>query len=229
MREGLVSRVTRLVSGSINSLVDAVENAAPETVMKEAIRELDAAIDEVRDELGREIASKHHAGKRLAEANTKHEELFEKINLAVTESRDDLAKAAISKQLDLEAQIPVLEYALKETGEKVIELEGYISALQGRKREMEDELQNFQKTKAETASASFESGNSSNKTERKAGKAEAAFNRAMTGATGVPGASETDRETAAKLAELEDIARDNRIAERLAVTKANAAKKGDSQ
>ena len=57
MAEGLVSRVKRLVSGSVNSLVDVVENASPEMVMKEAIREVDRAIDEVRDQLGLAIAN----------------------------------------------------------------------------------------------------------------------------------------------------------------------------
>lgn len=48
MSEGLVSRVTRLVSGSVNSIVDTIENAAPETVMREAIREVERAIEDVR-------------------------------------------------------------------------------------------------------------------------------------------------------------------------------------
>ncbi len=77
MAEGLMNRVKRLVSGSVNSIVDAVENAAPEAVMKEAIREIDGAIDDVRDQLGRVIANKHHANKRLMEANAKHEDLAE--------------------------------------------------------------------------------------------------------------------------------------------------------
>ena len=33
MSENLASRVKRLVSGSVNSLVDAVENASPDMVM----------------------------------------------------------------------------------------------------------------------------------------------------------------------------------------------------
>ena len=39
MKEKLINRVGRIVSGSFNSLVTALENAAPETVMNEAIRE----------------------------------------------------------------------------------------------------------------------------------------------------------------------------------------------
>ena len=45
MNESIANRVGRIVSGSLNALVDAVENAAPETVLKEAIREIDSAFN----------------------------------------------------------------------------------------------------------------------------------------------------------------------------------------
>ena len=222
MAEGLVSRVTRLVSGSVNSIVDAVENAAPETVMREAIREVERAIAEVRAELGKAAANKHHANKRLMEATSKHEALAGQIEIAVTEGRDDLAEAAISRQLDLEAQIPLLESALTEAGEKEDELEGYVLALQGRKREMEGDLKAFLDSRAESgASADGTPGMTPEAgAENRADKAESAFNRVLSGQTGIGGSQAADRETASKLAELEQISRTNRVKERLAALKA---------
>ncbi len=223
MADRLVSRVTRLVSGSVNSIVDAVENAAPETVMREAIREVERAIDDVRAELGKAAANKHHASKRLMEASAKHEALAEQIELAVTEGRDDLAEAAISRQLDLEAQIPLLEGALNDAGEQETELEGYVTALQGRKREMESDLNAFLSSRAETGAGSADPaqrGGGERGAEARADKAETAFNRVLSGQTGIPGSVKADRETAAKLAELEGIARTNRVQERLAALKA---------
>ena len=73
MKESLIGRVGRIISGSFNSLIDAIENVAPETVMSEAIREIDAAIDDVRAELGRVVAAKHLANSRLMEENRKHD------------------------------------------------------------------------------------------------------------------------------------------------------------
>ena len=223
MAESLMSRVKRLVSGSINSVVDAVENASPEMVMKEAIREVDRAIDDVREHLGLALANKHHASKRLMEANAKHDDLGEKLRLAVDQGRDDLAEAAIARQLDLEAQIPVLESALKEAGEQETELEGYVAALQGRRREMEEDLGTFLASRpAEAGSPTGAAAlmTSGPNARRRADKAEGAFNRVLVGATGVPGLIRADQRTAGKLAELEKIARDNRIRERLAAVKA---------
>ncbi len=219
MAEGLVPRVKRLVSGSINSIVDAVENATPETVMKEAIREIDRAVDEVRDRLGLAIANKHHANKRLMEANSKHEDLTEKLRLAIGENRDDLAEAAISRQLDLEAQIPVLEEALKDASAEEAELESYISALTGRRREMEEDLQIYLSSRP-SAGAAPQDVSKTAAPDRRVENAETAFNRVLRGATGAPGTVPSDRNTAAKLAELEKVSRENRIKERLAAVKA---------
>lgn len=220
MREGLVGRVKRLVSGSVNSVVDAVEAAAPETVMKEALREIDVAIDEVQHELGKTAADKHHAAKRLAASSDKHDELAEKIEFAVGEGRDDLAQAAIARQLDLEAQMPVLEGALRDFSEQEAELEAYIAALSGRRREMEEDLDQFLEAQRAAATAGTETGQAASSPSAKATKADRAFNRVLKNASGIAGSTPADRDTAQKLEELARIERDNRIKERLAKVKA---------
>ncbi len=223
MSEQLVSRVKRLVSGGVNSLVDAVENASPELVMKEAIREVDSAVDEVRDELGRVLANKHLASRRLMDASAKHDSLGEQIETAVKEGRDDLAEAAISRQMDLESQIPVLESAVSDADSEEEELESYIEALQARRREMEEELAAFKESREEQPSLNADGTPAqSSGTERKVSKAEQAFDRVMRDASGLPGSGGASRSDAAKLAELETLSRNNRIQERLAAAKANS-------
>jgi phage shock protein A len=230
MKESLIGRVGRIISGSFNSLIDAIENAAPETVMSEVIREIDAAIDDVRVELGRTVAKKHLANSRLMEENRKHEDLSEKIELAVKEHRDDLAEAAISRQLDIEAQIPILETTINECGNNEKELEGYITALQAKKREMKEELQQFRESFKETVTSapagSDTIGEASSDVERKVAKAESAFERIAEKATGILGSGRSaDRKTATQLVELEEMARKNRIKERLAAIKGDIQKK----
>lgn len=220
MSEQLVSRVKRLISGGVNSIVDTLENATPEMVMKEAIREVERATDEVRDEMGRVLASKHLASRRLMDANARHEELTTQIDLAVKQGRDDLAEAAISKQMDLESQIPVLESAVSDAGSQEAELESYIEALQARRREMLDDLDAFKQSRADEAVSETGEAVPAGGAERKVSKAERAFDRVMREASGVPGSTGSGREDAAKLAELEKLSRQNRIQERLAAVKA---------
>jgi len=231
MKESLTRRVGRILSGSFNALLDAVENAAPETVMEQAIREIDSAIDEVRAELGRVLANKHLAKTRLEEENRKHRDLSDRIELAASEGRDDLAEAAIARQLDIEAQIPILETTVTECTAREKELEGFIAAMQGRKREMKDELRLYRESRRQAeAGASGTSASSPDSKGRSAEKrfadAQSAFDRILEKTTGIPGVHHADdAEVAARMAELEDMDRRNRIRERLAAVKGKLDKK----
>lgn len=226
MSESIARRVGRLVSGGFNAIVDAVENTAPETVMEQAIREVDEAIGDVRAELGKVVANKHLASSRLMEENRKHEDISEKINLAVGEGRDDLAEAAIAQQMDIEAQIPVLEGAISDAGNQERELEGYIHALQAKRREMETELQSYRASRAATPSAGSAgdaAASSGSNVESKVEHAGAAFDRILRRTGGVPGPTGPEgRKSASQLAELDELARRNRIKERLAQAKAES-------
>lgn len=224
MSEGLLSRVRRLVSGSLNGFVDAAEAAAPETVMRQSIREVDDAIDELRSRLGAALANRHHANKRLADCAARLEELAGRLQVAVAEKRDDLAEAAIARQIDLEAQVPVLEAALAEAGGEAKEIEGYIAALQARRREMEADLAQFVASRRANPTDGPSAGDAgtgavANPTERRVERAERAFDRVLQGQTGVAGTARSDHDTTARLAELEKLERANRIRERLAAAK----------
>ncbi len=223
MNEKITARVSRIISGSANMIINIIESAAPEVVMEEAIREIDDAIYEVKSELGKLTASQHIVNKRLTETNTKHEELSENIVLALNENREDLAEAAVSKQLDIEAQIPIVETTIQENSEQIKELEGYILALHGKKSEMREELQTFKdaKNKSSVLGSQYSKMNLSEADiEKKVSKAEEAFDRVMRNTTGVSKLDKSDRENDVKIAELEELARSNRIKERLAAIKA---------
>lgn len=221
MADSLVSRVGRIVSGSVNALVDNLENAAPGAVMAEAIREVDSAIDEVRRELNKVAAQKHLATKRLAEVNREHEELAEKISVAMNQDRDDLARSAIARQIDLEAQVPVVERAVSDAGEEERELRSYVEALLAKRREMEARLQELRATKAASGgSGGDEASGSGSKAEDRVARASAAFERSYAGASGIASAGDaTSPQDASRLAELDKLARDHRIEERLAALK----------
>ncbi len=225
MKEKLISRVGRIISGSVHSLIDSIENAAPESVLAESIREIESAVGDVRDELGKVIAKKHLASSKLMEENKKHEDLSENIELAVNEKRDDLAKAAIARQLDIETQIPILEATIDDCNDQETELENYVNALQAKKREMKEELiqfRNIDENRSESLEASSTTS-SSGDVETKVLRAEFAFDRVMEKTTGIPGrVAGSERRSQAQLAELEEMARQNKIQERLAKIKGDA-------
>jgi len=222
MGESTAARVGRIISGSVNALIDAIENAAPDVVMEQAIREIDEAIDDIRSELGQSIAKKHLASTRLNDESIKRDELGEKIEFAISQGRDDLAEAAISQQLDIEAQLPVLEKSITEFTDREKELEGYIVALQAKKRGMRDELKQLQTSRKASNSASSTSDGTVSSNDNKVDKAISAFERVMEKQSGVGKVeNNSNAQTAAKMAELDELSHSNRIQERLNKVKAN--------
>jgi phage shock protein A len=226
MTDTIATRVTRIISGSVHALLDAVENAAPEAVMAQAIREVDEAIDDVRAELGRAEAGKHLASSSLNKLNTHNEELSGQIELAMSKGQEDLARAGVAKQVDIEDQLPVLQKSLQDAKDRGIELEGYVTALLAKKREMESALQDFIASRAAqtgVASPAATGGGAQGKVDR----AGTAFDRVVARTTGVSGLTSPVNADAKKLRELQEMARNHRIDERLAALKAtNGGSKG---
>lgn len=208
MNESIPSRVSRLISGSINAIVDKAESLSPELVMKETIREVDSTIDEVKVLLGKETIELKKTKAQLENEKAKYEKLTEQIEIAISQNRDDLAKSAISRQMDIETQIPILEETVSQIEENITKLENYIDALNAKKREMQEELQEFIKiTKEQSVSSNIASN---------VEKAEEAFSRVNVGIN-----SKFLNKDDVQLAELDKLSRDNKIAERLQSLKAN--------
>ena len=222
MSETLSRRVGRLVSGGFHALIDAAENLAPEAVMNESIREIERAVDEVRTELGKVLAQKHLAAKKMADESNRHEAIDANLQTAVNAGRDDLAEAGIAEQMDIEARLPILENTIADCAAQEKELEGFIAALQAKKREMQQQLQDWRAAQQSMSTGKTAGGNGSdlNRIARDAEKSGNAFDRVMGRQNSVH--SSTDAEQLAKLKELEDLSRNNRIAERLAALKAKS-------
>ena len=217
MKESIATRVGRIVSGGANKLIDMLENAAPEMVLEEALREIDEAIYDVRTELGKAVARKHLANSRLIEMNRSHDELTEKVQFALEQNREDLAEAAISKQLDIEAQIPVLEKSISELGQQEKEMENMFLRF-WQKRELSRELKEFRDSRENTVKSNVTGTNAYSGAELKVNKAESVFDRILE----KNAIASTSLITESKLAELEDLSRINRIKERLEQFKSKA-------
>ena len=222
MSESLARRVARLVSGGFHAMLDKAEDCMPEAVMQENIRELERTIDEVRAELGKVLAQKHLATKKLADENNRHEQLAGQIATALDAGREDLAKAGIAEQLDIEARLPVLEQSLADCSSQERELDAFVAALLAKKREMQAALDDWKRAQASIGGTTSGSGADSNKMaqlERAAEQNGVQFNRVLQRQGGI-GIASPDAAQAAALQELSDLGREAQIAARLAALKA---------
>lgn len=225
MPETLKNRVGRVIAGSVHALLDRIEDQAPEAMMEQSIREADGVIDDVRHELGVVSANRHLTQQQHAKLNGQHAKLAEQIDEAMTGSREELARAAVARQLDIEAQLPVLETTLAEYTRQETELQGYAAALLAKKREMQEALSDFRKSRAAAAATvSSQGGVAGSRTEQRIDGIAGSFDRIYERQTGLSGTARgTSLQQAAQLKELDDLVRDNKIAERMAQLKANKA------
>lgn len=223
MTDSLKTRVGRVIAGSVHALIDRLEDQAPDAVMEQSIREADGVIDDVRHELGTVSANRHLSQQQHANLNQLHGKLAAQIDEALAAGREDLARAAVARQLDIEAQLPVLETTLGEHTRQERELTGFVAALLAKKREMQDALADFRKSRA-AAAATVSAGRSAGGSDaaHRIGQVSDAFDRMYERQTGLSGtARQGSLQQAAQLKELDDMVRDNKIAERMAQLKAS--------
>jgi len=219
MTDSLSARVGRVIAASANALVSRLENQAPVALMEQAIREVDGIIGEVRRELGQVSANRHLAQQQHAHLSTQHNALAQQAQQALGENREDLASAAVARQLDIEAQLPVLETSLAGLTHKEEELSGYVAALLSKKREMEQALHEFERSHQTAGeSVSAEAGTpSAGGQQQRLDSATGAFDRLYQRHAGLsPASAGASLDQAAKLKELDDLVRNNKISERLA-------------
>jgi phage shock protein A len=209
--ESALKRIGRVIAGMSNLAIDAAEGVSPEAVIAQAIREIDAAADEVRAELGKATAERHRLDARRQQLLDEKAQLDGRVQTALDGNRDDLAEVGIARQVDIEAQVGVLDRLLAETDEKIVQLGETIDAVTASRREAEQTRKDFRASQADNATADSQSrGNKVSGAMTKVARAQAAASR-VTGVPASPAAAD-----AHALGELADMQRDREIKERLA-------------
>ncbi|MFH7041222.1 PspA/IM30 family protein [Paucibacter sp. JuS9] len=221
MADSLKTRVTRVMASGVHALLDKIEDRAPEALMEQSLRELDGIVDEVRLELGRVSANRHLTQQRHAELNQQHEKLQDQIGVALGQGREDLVRAAVARQLDIEAQLPLIESSLAELARQEAEHRGYVEALGAKRREMEAALSQFRTSRAAVTAPGAIASNTESRLQAVTG----AFDRVYERQTGLSGPARAGKlADAAQLQSLEELVRQTQIEARLAQLKLSHSK-----
>lgn len=213
MAESVFARIKRLVSGSVEDMVDGMERNGGATVMREAIREIDRVEDEVKSQRDEATAKRLQAVRQQQLYREKLEELVEKAQYAMNEGREDLAEAALQRQMDFEAQIANLSETETRTLEQERHYEEAFASLEMRKALLQEELQHYESARVEAGIADGSGPASGQDNLRRVERAEAAFKRAMDGAGGQ--SMTTDAANASKVAEIDAMQRQEEIRQRM--------------
>lgn len=224
MNDSISSRIRRIITGTAHSIVTTIEGLAPEHILSQAIDEVDHAIDEVRAELGKVVAQKHHVTKTMTRLNNEHNALEDQIQTALANEREDLVEVALGRQVDIEDQLPALEDQLGQLSGQEKSLNQAITGLIAKRSEMEDELFHYKRNQAAQPTSvdgtpvpgSGRVGDALSLADR----ADRAFSRVMGDATGVRRDTlRSKRGEAGKLVELAHLNRRTRIEAKLKALK----------
>jgi phage shock protein A len=207
LHEGILARMGRLLAAIASQTIDNAENSNKLALVKQAIREIDAGADEARYALGKSRAEEFRLKRRREELDAEVAGLNDKIRLAVAENREDLARAGVARQIDLESQTIALERAMDFVELEIDEQTKALQAMLAARREAETRLADLEASLVQQAP--LETGRAVPTTKTmSADRAMAAIARV----TGVPAASVLgDKE----LDELDRLHREKEIAARL--------------
>jgi phage shock protein A len=159
------------------------------------------------------MAEKHRTNARKEELRREHADLGTKLKSAIDAGRDELASAGLGRQIDIESQIAVLDRLLSDADQNIEKLEEALSAVKASRREAEERLSEFKASQNGRANGVGTNGQGgAGATDRAMGKVE----RAQAAAARIAGVPTTPGRTdAAEIDELNKLARDRAIAERL--------------
>ena len=140
MSESIFLRVRRILASRVEDLVDAMGRPHGEDRMREALCEVDRAIDEILIDQDKAMTRRLQDSRQEGVLTKKIEELTQKARLAMREGHEEQAEAAISRQIDVEAQVRLLHQVQSLARVEEGELEESLTALRARKRQMEEAL-----------------------------------------------------------------------------------------
>jgi phage shock protein A len=224
MENRLRDRIARVLTSTAHTLVDKIEGLNEEGILEAAIREVDGAIDEVHNAQGEVLARKHHVNKAIERLNQEKTRLETDAETAVRSGREDLAVAGLSRVDDIERQLPELESQMLDHKAEADRLGQSLESLRARRMQMSGDLATLRR--AHAAGAGTGGGGTlatpaGHDAERKAARAENAFNDRYAKATGTDRSILHAREgEQARLRDLSTLSRDNRVQARLAELKA---------
>jgi len=219
MENRLRDRIARVLTSTAHTLVDKIEGLSEEGILEAAIREVDAATEEVHTAQGEALARKYHVTKAIQRLNQERSRIEEEAEVALQQGREDLAVTGLGRVDDIERQLPELESQMLDHRAEAERLGQSMESLKARRAQMAEDLQLLRRTRASAPAGTSTSGSGS--AEIKAARAENAFNDRFSKATGTSRSQLQAQESElAHLRELGAVARDNRVQLRLQQLKA---------
>lgn len=124
----IFSRFADIINSNINALLDKAED--PEKLIRMIIQEMEDTLVEVRTESAKSLADRKELQRKAAWLENEIADWTSKAELAVSRSREDLAKAALAEKYKQEVELKELQKQIQSLDESIEKLTTEISQLQ---------------------------------------------------------------------------------------------------
>lgn len=126
MVEQIAKRILSRIKAEVSAFLDVSEKAGTPASASEKPGEI---ISEIRGHLGKLIAEDHQIQKQITASEEALAQLKDKVELAIDQDRDDLARAVIIQRKGLERQIAGYKARQQEIELESLEIEDLIQSL----------------------------------------------------------------------------------------------------
>ncbi len=130
----IFNRISLLIRSNINDLLDRAED--PEKTLDQVIRDMASGIQQAKSQVAETIAQKNLIEANLQHAQELSNEWAAKAQLAVQKGADDLAREALRRKKDYDANAAVYLSQLASQTEVVDKLKADLQALQSKYEEV---------------------------------------------------------------------------------------------
>lgn len=135
---GIFKRLSDIVSANFNDLVEEYED--PEKMLRQAIREMESAINNARPDVARAMANTKTLGKELASNEAECKAWAARAQRAVDAGDDDLARKAICRKLEYDKIAAALRDQQEAAEEASGTLRRQLEGMQAKLKEAERRL-----------------------------------------------------------------------------------------
>lgn len=147
--ESISGRVSRLAAGLVATVIDSLERKAPEAVAEQAIREIDKAADELKSGLASVIAERKRYAMQKSDLIEEQRGLEANIRIALREGREDLARAGVGRQDDIDAQVLSIDKLIADVDIRIADSKGALNAAAAAHRDAEERVNIAKRAKAQ--------------------------------------------------------------------------------
>src|SRR5215211_2343772 len=125
---GILERLSTLIRANINDMLDSAED--PEIMLNQILRDMEGEINKARNQVAEMMAQEKLYQDDLKAEQDKAQHMEERAMQYVRMENDAMAKEALKRKADAEANLAVLQSQVEAQSEMVTRLRGQLDALE---------------------------------------------------------------------------------------------------